>query len=59
MLCKNIKVVSQPDMEKELQGVVVSSVAVKVKPAHPVIGVAISSSLPLAVSVFDLFTPLH
>jgi hypothetical protein len=38
------QVVSQPDMEKELQGVVVSSVAVKVKPAHPVIGVAISSS---------------
>jgi hypothetical protein len=37
-------VASQPDMEKELQGVVVSSVAVKVKPAHPVIGVAISSS---------------
>jgi hypothetical protein len=51
MLCKNIKVISQPDMEKELQGVVVSSVAVKVKPAHPVIGVAISSSLPLAVSL--------
>ncbi|CAM6056206.1 unnamed protein product [Sphagnum tenellum] len=33
-----LKVASQPDMEKELQGVVVSSVAVKVKPAHPVIG---------------------
>jgi hypothetical protein len=32
---------------------------VKVKPAHPVIGVAISSSWSLAVSVFDLFTPLH
>jgi hypothetical protein len=30
-----------------------------VKPAHPVIGVAISSSRPLSVSDFDLFTPLH
>jgi hypothetical protein len=35
----------QPDMEKELQGVVVSSAAVKVKPAHPVIGVSHSCSL--------------
>ncbi|CAM6029322.1 unnamed protein product [Sphagnum balticum] len=33
-----LKVALQPDMEKELQGVVVSSAAVKVKPAHPVIG---------------------
>jgi alpha-beta hydrolase superfamily lysophospholipase len=40
-----LKLALQPDMEKELQGVVVSSAAVKVKPAHPVIGVSHSCSL--------------